>query len=70
MKQVNRLEITPDKRYLAAAGNPHIKLFDVNSNSPHPVMKVLPFFIIIFFFVEICFLCECVLVMWYYCINR
>nr|XP_034918553.1 target of rapamycin complex subunit LST8 isoform X1 [Populus alba] len=38
-KQVNRLEITPDKRYLAAAGNPHIKLFDVNSNSPHPVMS-------------------------------
>ncbi|CAK7342496.1 unnamed protein product [Dovyalis caffra] len=39
MKQVNRLEITPDKRYLAAAGNPHIKLFDVNANSPHPVMS-------------------------------
>ncbi|KAG6514413.1 hypothetical protein ZIOFF_024768 [Zingiber officinale] len=35
--QVNRLEITPDKRYLAAAGNPNIRLFDVNSNSPHPV---------------------------------
>ncbi|KAL0334283.1 UNVERIFIED_CONTAM: Target of rapamycin complex subunit LST8 [Sesamum angustifolium] len=37
--QVNRLEITPDKRYLAAAGNPHIRLFDVNSNSPQPVMS-------------------------------
>ncbi|RCV38846.1 hypothetical protein SETIT_8G175100v2 [Setaria italica] len=24
--QVNRLEITPDKRFLAAAGNPHIRL--------------------------------------------
>ncbi|KAJ4829709.1 Target of rapamycin complex subunit LST8-1 [Turnera subulata] len=34
---VNRLEITPDKRFLAAAGNPHIRLFDVNSNSPQPV---------------------------------
>ncbi|KAF7803921.1 protein LST8-like protein [Senna tora] len=37
--QVNRLEITPDKRYLAAAGNPHIRLFDVNSNSTQPVMS-------------------------------
>ncbi|CAG7877247.1 unnamed protein product [Brassica rapa] len=33
---VNRLEITPDKRHLAAACNPHIRLFDVNSNSPQP----------------------------------
>ncbi|KAG9134981.1 hypothetical protein Leryth_001260 [Lithospermum erythrorhizon] len=37
--QVNRLEITPDKRYLAAAGNPQIRLFDVNSTSPQPVMS-------------------------------
>lgn len=37
MQQVNRLEITPNKHYLAAAGNPHIRLFDVNSNSPQPV---------------------------------
>ncbi|KAI3914399.1 hypothetical protein MKW92_016061 [Papaver armeniacum] len=36
--QVNRLEITPDKKYLAAAGNPHIRLFDINSSSPQPVM--------------------------------
>ncbi|KAH0687994.1 hypothetical protein KY290_017222 [Solanum tuberosum] len=35
--QVNRLEITPDKRFLAAAGNPHIRLFDINSNSPQPL---------------------------------
>lgn len=37
--QVNRLEITPDKHFLAAAGNPHIRLFDVNSNSPQSVMS-------------------------------
>ncbi|KAK1372709.1 hypothetical protein POM88_028902 [Heracleum sosnowskyi] len=37
--EVNRLEITPDKWYLAAARNPHILLFDVNSNSPQPVMS-------------------------------
>lgn len=36
-QHVNRLEITPDKHYLAAAGNPHIRLFDVNSNTPQPV---------------------------------
>ncbi|TVU20022.1 hypothetical protein EJB05_36208, partial [Eragrostis curvula] len=39
LQQVNRLEITPDKRFLAAAGNPHIRLFDVNSNSPQPVIS-------------------------------
>lgn len=37
LQQVNRLEVTPDKQYLAAAGNPHIRLFDVNSNHPQPV---------------------------------
>ena len=37
--QVNVLEITPDKRYLAAAGNPHVRLFDIVSNSPHPFMS-------------------------------
>jgi G protein beta subunit-like protein len=31
---VNKLEITSDKKLIAAAGNSHIKLFDVNSNSP------------------------------------
>jgi G protein beta subunit-like protein len=36
--QVNKLEITPDKQYLAAAGNPLIRLFDVNSSHPHPVI--------------------------------
>lgn len=35
--QVNKLEITTDKKYLAAAGNPHIRLFEVNSNNPQPV---------------------------------
>uniref|UniRef100_A0A1D1Y674 Target of rapamycin complex subunit LST8 n=1 Tax=Anthurium amnicola TaxID=1678845 RepID=A0A1D1Y674_9ARAE len=37
--QVNRLEITPDKQYLAAAGNPHIRLFEVNSNRAEPVIS-------------------------------
>jgi G protein beta subunit-like protein len=39
LQHINRLEITPDKRFLAAAGNPHIRLFDINSNSNHPVIS-------------------------------
>ncbi|CAA6654974.1 unnamed protein product [Spirodela intermedia] len=36
---INRLEITPDRKYLAAAGNPHIRLFDVNSSRAEPVFS-------------------------------
>jgi len=35
--QINRLEITPDRQYIAAAGNPHIRFFEVNTNNPNPV---------------------------------
>ncbi|KAJ1547643.1 TOR complex subunit lst8 [Nowakowskiella sp. JEL0078] len=35
--QVNRLAISPDKRFLAAAGNPHVRLFEVQTNNPSPV---------------------------------
>jgi len=31
--QVNRLEITPDKQQIAAAGNPSIRLFDIQSGA-------------------------------------
>ncbi|CAN0369226.1 unnamed protein product [Ectocarpus sp. 12 AP-2014] len=31
--QVNSLKITPDKQYLAAAGNPHVRLFEINSQT-------------------------------------
>lgn len=31
--QVNCLEITPDKQFLAAGGNPHIRLFEINNSS-------------------------------------
>ncbi|CAI7886202.1 unnamed protein product [Closterium sp. NIES-53] len=37
--QVNRMEIMPDKRFLAAAGNPQIRLFQIDSNQPQPVMS-------------------------------
>lgn len=36
--QVNRLCISPDKRYLAAAGHHTVKLFDIKSTNPNPLM--------------------------------
>ncbi|EPX72225.1 WD repeat protein Pop3 [Schizosaccharomyces octosporus yFS286] len=36
--QVNRLCISPNKRFLAAAENPHVRLYDINSNSQLPLM--------------------------------
>jgi G protein beta subunit-like protein len=39
--QVNRLEITPDKQFLAAGGNPHIRLYDINNPSmENPVLSL------------------------------
>ena len=35
--QVNKLEITSNKQFLEAAGNPQIRLFEVNSNNPQAV---------------------------------
>lgn len=35
--QVNCLKITPDKQFLAVAGNPHVRLYDINSKNPNPV---------------------------------
>lgn len=35
--QVNKLEITSEKQFIAAAGNSQIRLFEVNSNDPQPV---------------------------------
>ena len=37
--QVNKLEITSEKQYIAAAGNSHVRLFEVNSNDPQPVIS-------------------------------
>lgn len=36
--QINCLEITPDKKFLAAAGNPHIRLFEINSSNHNPLL--------------------------------
>ncbi|KAF2840634.1 WD40 repeat-like protein [Patellaria atrata CBS 101060] len=36
--QVNRLCISPDKRFLAAAGNHAVKLYDIKSSNPNPVL--------------------------------
>ncbi|KAJ9074218.1 TOR complex subunit lst8 [Entomophthora muscae] len=35
--QVNKLCISPDKRFLAAGGQQHIRLYDINSLNPNPV---------------------------------
>ncbi len=35
--QVNALEITPDKQYLAVAGNPSVSLFECHTNNANPV---------------------------------
>lgn len=37
-KQVNCLKISPDKQYIVAGGNPHVKLYDVNSKSADPLV--------------------------------
>ncbi|KAL8914409.1 MAG: hypothetical protein Q9171_000914 [Xanthocarpia ochracea] len=36
--QVNRLCISPDKRWLAAAGNQNVKLYDIRSTNPNHVL--------------------------------
>lgn len=39
--QVNKLEITPDKQFLAAAGNPHIRLYEIaNAEHQSPVLTL------------------------------
>lgn len=37
-RQVNCLQIRPDKQYIAAGGNPQIRIYDVNSKSADPVV--------------------------------
>lgn len=36
--QVNRMAITPDKRFLAAAGSRTIRLYDIRSTNPNPTL--------------------------------
>jgi G protein beta subunit-like protein len=39
--QVNKIEITPDKQFIAAAGNPVIRLYEISSSSsPSPAATV------------------------------
>lgn len=35
--QVNRLAVSSDKRYLAAAGNPHVRLYEVQTTNQNPI---------------------------------
>ena len=38
-QQVNRLAISPDKRFVAGAGNHHVRLYDCHSQNPNPVLS-------------------------------
>ncbi|OWK11564.1 MLST8 [Cervus elaphus hippelaphus] len=38
-QQVNALEITPDRTMIAAAGYQHIRMYDLNSNNPNPIIS-------------------------------
>jgi len=35
--QINKLEISPNKQFIAAAGNPSIRLFELRGNNPQPL---------------------------------
>ena len=35
--QVNKIVISPDKRFIVAAGNPQVRLYDVQSNSANSI---------------------------------
>lgn len=37
--QVNAMQITPDRQLLAAAGYQHIRMYDINSSTPSPVVN-------------------------------
>ncbi|XP_036081881.1 target of rapamycin complex subunit LST8 isoform X1 [Rousettus aegyptiacus] len=39
IQQVNALEITPDRSMIAAAGYQHIRMYDLNSNNPNPIIS-------------------------------
>lgn len=39
LQQVNALDITPDKYVIAAAGYQHIRMYDLASNNPNPVIN-------------------------------
>ncbi|OLY83263.1 WD repeat-containing protein wat1 [Smittium mucronatum] len=38
--QINRMALSPDKRYLAVVGNPHVKLYDVFSPSQDSILSL------------------------------
>eukprot|EP00123_Amoebidium_parasiticum_P001387 comp12457_c0_seq1/m.7392 comp12457_c0_seq1/g.7392 ORF comp12457_c0_seq1/g.7392 comp12457_c0_seq1/m.7392 type:complete len:319 (-) comp12457_c0_seq1:84-1040(-) len=37
--QVNKLEITPNRKYIAAAGNPNVRFYDLQSQQPTPELN-------------------------------
>ena len=37
--QINRLQFSPNRKYLAAAGHGHVRLFDVNTTNPSALLS-------------------------------
>ncbi|KAI9218909.1 WD repeat-containing protein wat1 [Blastocladiella britannica] len=37
--QINKLCVSPDKRFVVAAGNPHVRFYDIQNGSGSPVMS-------------------------------
>lgn len=38
--QITSLQITPDKQFLAAGGNPHLRLYEIAGNSDSPILTL------------------------------
>jgi G protein beta subunit-like protein len=55
--QVNSLCITPNKKFLAVAGNPHVRLFEIATSNPNPVCA--RFIVVIGLRVTVFLTCTC-----------
>mmetsp|Transcript_9220 Transcript_9220/g.14272 ORF Transcript_9220/g.14272 Transcript_9220/m.14272 type:complete len:334 (+) Transcript_9220:205-1206(+) len=38
--QITSLQITPDKQFLAAGGNPHLRLYEINAGNDDPILTL------------------------------
>ncbi|CAG8477043.1 2581_t:CDS:10 [Scutellospora calospora] len=38
--QVNRVTLSPDRKFLAAAGNPNVRLYDMTTHNPSPIITL------------------------------
>ena len=61
-QQVNRLEISPNKQFIAAAGNPHIRLYEAVMENPQHVSL---FYVVFFENIFLCFFLQNSKSAWY-----